>query len=372
MSLRDRVLGSAGSPKSPWGFYGITANPFPSANQSGTNLHCRIPADIHLENQVVQFLDDRKSQVVVVVGTQGVGKTNFLNHIETEIRDVCVELPHHYLVRYMADPEPSFDGIVRTIFQELGVRHLNEVARGIETRPSVLELARSYDLRSALSSLSKDLGNEELFSSCLDWLFGSRVLKYHRSNLHVNFRLDTVESRTAVLRDYVVVSHKLGSLGGIFLLLDELEKQAGVLAARSVVRYLSALRAIIDAFPLNLFMVIAVTPDAMLRYSSALPALRSRLEDRIELTPLQGVDEGRKLAEFYLDQARKGPANVRPHSDRKVLTAPEIESVFADLVAGSAGRGDSGVRQREFLHRLHEVVEEKVERSRDLRPVNGK
>ena len=41
----------------------------------------------------------------------------------------------------------------------------------------------------------------------------------------MDYRLDTVESRTQALRDIVYVSERLGLLKGILLLLDELEKQ---------------------------------------------------------------------------------------------------------------------------------------------------
>ena len=369
MRLRDRLTRHEVTPATLRDTYGVSANPFPSANQSGSNVHFPIPADDQLENSIVKFFDDHKSQVVVIVGTQGVGKTNILNHIETEIKDACVELPSYYLVRYMADPEPSFDGIVRTIFQELGVDHLTKIAERLAMDPSPLDLARSYDLRSALLALSENPNNKDLSSACLDWLFGSRILNYHRSNLHVNFRLDTVESRTAILRDYVIVSSESGVLGGIFLLLDELEKQAGVLATKAVVRYLSALRAIIDAFSDNLFMVIAVTHDAMLRYSSALPALRSRLEDRIELSTLESADEGRRLAEFYIDRSRSASARVRDSIHKELLTQQEITQVFGELMERSSHRGDAGVRQREFLHGLHSVVERKIQKLKEAMPI---
>ena len=367
MRLRDRLTRHEVMPATLRETYGITANPFPSANQSGTNVHFPIPADDQLENGIVTFFDDHKSQVVVIVGTQGVGKTNFLNHIETEIKDACVELSNYYLVRYMADPEPSFDGIVRTIFQELGVDHLAKTAEKLAKDPHPLDLARSYDLRSALLALSKNPNNKDLFSACLDWIFGSRILNYHRSNLHVNFRLDTVESRTAILRDYVIVSNASGALGGIFLLLDELEKQAGVLATKAVVRYLSALRAIIDAFSDNLFMVIAVTHDAMLRYSGALPALRSRLENRIELSTLESADEGHSLAYCYVERSRTTSVSGRDSVRKELLTRQEITQVFDELMDRSTHRGDAGVRQREFLHGLHVVVERKIQELKEAR-----
>ena len=369
MRLRDRLTRHKVTPATLRETYGVTANPFPSTYQSGTNVHFPIPADDQLENSIVRFFDDRKSQVVVIVGTQGVGKTNFLNHIEMEIKDACVELPNYYLVRYIADLEGSVNGIFRIIFQELGVDHLTKIADRLSKDPRPLDLARSYDLRSALLALSENPSNRELSSACLDWIFGSHILNYHRSNLHVNFRLDTVQSRTEILRDYVNVSSKSGVLGGIFLLLDELEKQSGILETRAVVRYLSALRAIIDALKDNLFMVIAATDDAVHRYSLAVPALRSRFENRIEVSTLASADEGCRLAEFYIDRSRSASVVVQDSVRKELLTQQEITQVFGELMKRSSHRGDVGVRQREFLHGLHAVVERKIQKLKEAMPI---
>ena len=360
MSLRNRLLANRAQPRVSWSAYGVTANPFPSASRSRTNVHCPIPADKHLEDRAVTFFETHQSQVLAIVGAQGVGKTNFLNHIEKEVQDVCVDLKQYYFVRYVADPEPSFDGLLRTSFQELGVGHLAALAKKVATHPEKLDCARSYEFRSALACLSRSTEDCQLLSACIDWLSGSRLSNYHRSNLHLNFSLDTVESHVTVWRDYITVSAKLGVLGGIFLLLDELEKQDGVLATRAVVRYLSALRAITDALEDHLFLIIAVTPEAALRYSNALPALRSRLEDQITLSPLTSVEDGLRLAEFYVKEARDASAPRAGSATRELLTPSDVAHVYATLAGRAKGRGDAGVRQREFLHGLHMLVEEKI------------
>ena len=194
-----------------------------------------------------------------------------------------------------------------------------------------------------------------------DWLLGIRILKSHREELDIQFRLDTVESKTGALRDIVIVivSSRVKLLEGIFLLLDELEKQAGVLGATAVVRYLSALRAIIDALPQHLFMMLAVTPDAMIRYSAALPAFRSRLLNPIVLQPLDDEDKALKLARFYVDHARqqaeKSRGSMRAGIE-EVLSDTDIKAVFQQL-RRTGERRAVGVRQREFLHALHDKAE---------------
>lgn len=106
--------------------------------------------------------------------------------------------------------------------------------------------------------------------------------------------------------------------------------------------------------------MIAVTPDALRRYSESYPALRSRLQDRLELKSLNSAKAAKKLAEFYLDEARRAASRERGKVDREwpdVLSAKDITECFREL-QGKAQKGAyDGVTQREFLHELHQRAE---------------
>ena len=160
----------------------------------------------------------------------------------------------------------------------------------------------------------------------------------------------------------VQVSAAAGVLKGVFLLLDELEKQDGVLGPTAVVRYLSALRSVVDALPERLFLMIGITPDALLRYSAALPALRGRLQNQISLEPLTDMDEALDLAYFYIRTARRLARGQRDNKggEEHVLTRMQAMSCFETLQARAERAGNRGVRQREFLHELHVLAEEKI------------
>ena len=366
MSLRDRLRESRNTDarSRPYDRFGILRNPFPASNQTMDNPHYPLEEDREVENLIFTFLDDERSQVVVVAGTQGVGKTNFLNHCEAEILDARQELKGYYVVRYLADPEASFDGTTRRLFEELGAEHLDHLAKALGLVSSPIEEARGHDMRTALRRLASP-DNEGATKLMVEWLLGHRLLKAHRLSLGVQFRLDTVESKTAALRDLVQVSGKAGVLKGIFLLLDEIEKQGGVLGPRAIIRYLSAVRAIVDALPKRLFLMIAITPDALERYSYSLPALRSRLENRIELSPLTEVDAAMKLADFYVDRARQDAKRSRSEEGgaERIVSQREIENLYQKLKNQGTKRGDTGVRQREFLHGLHRLAENAIQTS---------
>ncbi|WP_168041401.1 BREX system ATP-binding domain-containing protein [Neoroseomonas oryzicola] len=319
--------------------------------------------DDDIEARIEAFMADHRTRVVIIEGTQGTGKTNLLNHYASEIRSAIEDDMGFYVVRYLADPEASFDGTIRRLLHELGPEHLQVLGQKLaQTGNGAIESARSVEVRTALYNLSAD-PTLDVARSFLEWLLGMRLLNAHRNSLGVGFRLDTIEARTAALRDLVTVSAEVGLLNGIFLLLDELEKQDGVLSPTAVVRYLSALRAIIDALPSHLFMMLAMTPDAMRRYSVSLPAFRSRLQDRVELTPLQTEDESVALGRFYLDQARDAARRIRgplPKGVQPIVTEAEMRSSFQRLLPAAQRLSDTGVRQRRFLHDLFEMAERRI------------
>ena len=369
MSLRDKIknFSETGGGTDLYDRYGVISNPFPSSNQTSDNPHYALgEADELAESHIAAFIRDHRSQAVVVEGTQGVGKTNFLNYFEAEITNVSRDLQGYYVVRYLADPETTFDGTIRRLLQELGPDHLRKIAEKIgdnESNESHVDSVRSQDVRTALSKLAHS--ENDISELMMEWLLGFRLLKAHKETLGVQFRLDTVESKTAALRDIVEVSRSADILSGIFLLLDELEKQDGILGPRAVVRYLSAIRAIIDALPRGLFLMIAVTPDALRRYSLALPALRGRLQNRIELSALKSVEDASAIAHFYIDSARntaKG-SRVVDGGECEILTTQQIEHCYYQLSELARSRGDDGVRQREFLHELYMLAEQAMSSS---------
>ena len=362
MSLRDKLRELENQPINDlYERFGVETNPYPASNQTMGNPHQVSEADAEAEDRVVTFFRDDKSQVVVIQGTQGVGKTNFLNHFEVEIRNALQDRHGYYVVRYLADPEGSFDGTTRRLVEELGTEHLGKLADSLKDDKAPIEEARSHDMRKALRRLLAS-DDEETRGLMMEWLLGLRLFKAHRLALDVQFRLDTVESKTAALRDLAQVSARAGVLKGIFLLLDEIEKQDGVLGPKAVVRYLSALRAMVDALPRCLFLMIAATPDALNRYSYAYPALRSRLENHIELRPLGDDQDAHDLAKFYLQTARRKAQQTRntKGGERPIIKSSEIQDCFRDMQDQAQRRGDEGVRQREFLHRLHRMAEDRL------------
>lgn len=346
--------------------FGVLANPFPSAAQTSGHPHLSTDADGLVDREVKAFIGEPRSHALAITASQGIGKTNLLNAYEKALRGKLKDRGF-FVIRYLADPEPSFEPLVRSIFEHLGEEHLKKVlatASRDDNQPKVevlLDHVRVPDIKNMLEALIKMSreGNLSNFDQAIhlahQWLLGLPVRKAHSEQLGINFRLDTVESKTRALREIVFFSAGLDELRGIFLLLDELEKQDFSLSKTVVLRYLSALRALIDALPKYLFLMVALTTDALQRYREMLPALKGRLANEVELRPIRDEEEALKYWRFYNEKARKAAkdeaeAQGWQYGEEHIVAEADVREVFAKQRKLSS---IEGVRQRDFLNELN-------------------
>jgi hypothetical protein len=331
-------------------------------------------ADNQVDAAVKTFYSDRKSHVISITASQGIGKTNLLNAYENALRE---KLSQHgfFVIRYVPDPEPFFDPLIRSIFENLGEdylrRSINALAKKkeeIDDTDKLLEFVRMSEIKTMLKALLAVVDSEEKLSERLSlayqWLLGLPVRKSHQTELGVNFRLDTVEAKTRALRDIVYLGSEMKTLEGIFILLDELEKQDFSLSKTIVLKYLSALRALIDALPKYLFLMVALTTDALNRYREMLPAIRGRLANEVQLLPIKNDEEAVKLFQFYLEYAKREAKNsvqdiqLQPGND-VLLRENDAQLVFYKLL--KQGSNVQGVRQRDYLNALYEEANKSIE-----------
>ena len=371
MSLRER-LGRTDQErvrKQLFQQYGIWNNPFPASEQTAGHPRKEDRADEQIVDRVRRFEDDaHPSQALVIEGTQGVGKTNLLNYYEQEFTDLYRDQRDMYIIRYHPDLEPSFDAVLRTVVEALDQDLFARIGQALHNHSAaddVIEVATSHEVRLMLHSLRREASGgdiQECAQFAREWCLGLRVLKTHRMRLHVHFRLHTVESRTRALRDVVYVTARLGLLKGIILLLDELEKQDISQRKTAVLRFLLAIRALIDAFPNYLFLMLAMTVEAKQRYFAMLPAMASRLQTTILLSPLSEAREARELCRFYVDvereeTARRAETESMNAGTEALIGDGEVNRLFDELRRRADTLGQSGVTQRELLNHLHQYVE---------------
>jgi hypothetical protein len=379
MNLRDRLgideQATARRQRNIYQRFGVIENPFPASSQPMGQPHMSTPAEAEIEVRLKRFLDDRNTQAVVVEGTQGLGKTNLLEYYKNELDAIFADQKGYYIIRYYADPEPDFSGVVRRIIQQFGTEHLIKISAELADKSEIERAAILADMRgqdtrhvfSRLADVAKQEGVERDTAAqlALEYLLGLRVFKRHTEALGVQFRLDTTESKTQAFHDLCYLSQKLGCLEAIFLFLDELEKQGG-LPTQVTLRYLSAIRALIDALPKYLFLMLAMTTEAHRRYSYMLPALAGRLQTVVSLSPLVNSEEAVQLYRFYLDarrEAAKSNSQVAAFGvpgGQEPFTEDEVNDIFSEIKRSSEKAGISGVTQRAFLDSLHRLAEPRL------------
>jgi hypothetical protein len=364
MSLRDDLgLNLDGNQQRSrlYGTFGISSNPFPASGQ--TSDHPRMPgaADVSIRQRLRSFIENNQSQVIVVTGIQGVGKTNLLEYYRKELPNAFAEDSGYYVIQYLADPEPRFTGVILKILDELGVDLLQNIVEKLSSGDSTQVLHKivgSPELREALLRIVKiKSSNGEVgpqIAQLSEYLHGVRMLKAHNETLGVRFSLTTQEQKTSALRDIVALARELGLLKGILLFMDELEK-LGDMTLRNTLGYLSAIRALIDALPHALFLVLAMTDTARTQYQKLFPSLAGRFGNPIPLVPLSNQDEAVKLGQFYLVEARgraKSEVSTELQGNADIVTVEQMRTTFDELLRKQTlGRGY--VVQREFLDALH-------------------
>lgn len=373
MSLRDKLGISGDSIKKRqrklYETFGVGENPFPPASQPMGHSHMEADIDGEVLEALKVFVTEKATYVIVIEGTQGTGKTNLLEYYANELTETFDD-EGYYIIRYCPDPEQTLDSVIRMIIQAFGEAHFRETAVELARqtafeRRRIISNVRSHEVQVALESLVALVDSGEPFEKgaflLFEWFLGLRLLKRHTEVLGVKFRLDTVESKTQALHDLVYVSHEIGKLNAIFLLLDELEKQDYSVSKVVILRYLSSIRALIDALPNYLFLILAMTPDARSRYFAMLPALAGRLQDVKRLSSFGSVFPAIDLYDFYLknarDRSKQLPEFIHITQGRaEIISRGDLKELFFELQQEAERVGQEGVTQRRFLDALHQRV----------------
>lgn len=126
------------------------------------------------------------------------------------------------------------------------------------------------------------------------------------------------------------------------------------------------MRALVDALPKHLFLLVGITPEARRRYFLMLPAFAGRFQRSVALRPLQNESEALRLSEFYLQKERQRARDVSASKNlgtqgfEPPLDTSDIRDLFNRKLGASINTGVRGLSQRDFLEALHRDAEDVI------------
>jgi hypothetical protein len=328
---------------------GYDRNPFPTRGEVRADIYHSREELKEVEQKLASFVFDKgKGAFFALEGNRGVGKSNFLQHVELKLQGL--EALRGIAVRYvgsqLVSPRQLGEAIVMALTED---RMKSWIAKSPKV-PSYLvgtDLGRFAQNVGASKPTGADLAQAAKF--LMRWLSGHQTYVQERTQygLWAKERLDP-SSAFPFLRAIVDDMVAAGLLRGVVLLIDEAEDFLTEPDASDA--HAAALKALVNSFNFDhLFIVMAGQEGAIARVGTALTSLSSRWRVK-KIEPLRTSKAAVQLAHAYLGEAAtKGTR--RP-------TDVDVEAAFGRL----ASKYSTGVSQRDLLAGLHEWVEEAAQK----------
>lgn len=361
---------------------GYLKNPFPPKGQVCPEVYVERPELKELSRALHSFLSSRKSGGFWVIESErGVGKSNFLKHLEWEFNQAYSNgqlegTVHQYIPGPQVEPQLLVEYLLQAVGEERFNRLLKtgislpESSKGTDLYRFIFSLKTSPEKATSRSSASQpslfhepeiekkpeeDLWSEPT-SFLIRWLAGHQTYTKERERYNI-WSKDRMPPAVAFpyLRLLVEEMGHHQILQRLVLLLDEFE-DIQMLNNQAQSEYILALKNLLNSFNWQgLFMIIAGQSATFSTIGSRYTSISDRWE-RTSLKPVQISEDAVKLARAYMEFAHQ--EYLQRHRSKKsqpveklAPSEKDIKVIFAD--------GDQPVTQRNFLQKLHEWIEQK-------------
>jgi len=326
-----------------------------------------------LRQHLLGFLSDEKKTggFWAMEGARGLGKSNFLQHLDWELQKAQQSgdlkyTVHQYIPSQLIAPQQLIEKIIQAIGEEL----FYELLKNKPTLPASTkgtDLARFFDTIfrefkkvQKQQSLFDEEHNQNLGESTrflMRWMSGHQTYTHERKkyNLWSTERMPPAVA-FPYLRTILECLDSLGLVKRLILLLDEFEDvQSLKLPAKS--EYIQALKGLINSFNWRgLFVIIAGQEGSFSTIGGQYPSLSDRWQ-LAGLLPIRSATEAVNLARAYMVSAHQAYLQVE-HNQKIELLSPsdvEIKAIYGDIVSPESGR----VSQRDILDKLYQWVEKR-------------
>ncbi len=357
----------------PYEALGYSKNPFPRQGEVRADVYVERPELAVLQRDLTSFLQGKsKGAVWALSGGQGLGKSNFLHHIDQELSEL-VEDGTLDRTAYQLLPSRSLTPgrIAEEILIAIGPERIEKLIEGRTDYPSTYykntDFGRFWEGVLRRQELYPDLAAEIHAQFLIRWISGHPTQQKERDRYGIIAR-ERLPPAVALpyLRGIVDMLQADGYLDHIILLLDEFE-DVQQLKSSDRTDYIQTLKGLLNVFNWEvLYLIIAGAPNAFTVMAESYPSMATRWQGRVaELQPLKNAAAAVKLANAYKETVLR-----RDEADLADLppTDHEVEKKFIELFNESPGN----VTQRALLSALHEHVEELVHESDSEAPKPAK
>ena len=301
----------------PYEQYFLLENPFPGYGETNFNV-CSDQDGI--KKEFVQILGNFSSEAkrLRINGKNGAGKTNILRYFERLTNEARrSKLIENFYPIYVYAPGGSYFDIHGQIVDKLEETFLGDLLNRLRSSPNqidkllskvkpaneLLMVIRAITQPTAMSFFPQEERQKDTF---IRWLKGQKLPAVDKKLLAYDGSLpvDITSSSLAMrfLYGLLIVLKELDLCDGIVLLFDEFEEIFEGLTRSNQSRYAQDLRHLLDTLKESVFFVIATIPEP--RDLGQYPAIERRVDNTVELQPIDSLELARKYVLDYLNNER--------------------------------------------------------------------
>lgn len=364
--------------------YGYLDNPFPESGRVAGDVYVERPETAELGSALSDFLTQPAAPggFWVVQAESGLGKSNFLQHIEYELASAVRSSQVEGVVfRYVGQQLPSAWNLVEQTLMTIGSERLRQLLALGSTLPSTPDSQQDTDIGRFFDTIRRQLPlpagkvHDPDVEFLMRWLTGERTRSEERQRFHL-ISTDRLSVGTALAYLQVLFSllKEASICSRMVLLIDEFEDVQNLSKAAQN-DYVNTLKSLVNVFNWNGLFVILASQEAVIQtLRERYPSFSTRLKT-VSLRPLETPDDAVLLAEAYKEYAHRRYLLDSPKAkpkDRKLLIPSKdaIENQWRKLAqemsmgffepTGVPGRLKPRVRQRQLLDSLHQWMREKI------------
>lgn len=375
LRLED-FLGQENRATAAWSRFGLLENPFPSRSHPVWDVfHNQVQVVQRFYADLGEFVREGKTTTLFFTGGNRVGKTHFCEHHRLTLPGAFAKAGLMVPMAVVSAESCRFSELYRPIIDQLQESLRLQTGHGFfpESWRQVLQAAldslRPGDFREAVKVYLQSSQDQSpvVHSLLMQWLRGERLRMPQRKQLGVGSVIESLAHELNALEGIIEVLRK-SDLGeprrcpGVILFVDEFELMWTHRRDKRD-RFLQALRALVDACPMGLFMCVAMATGVGYNFEvedleGAYPALFARLKgvrDVPALVEVGGVIEAQEYAQAFLDSGGKKARDEGIQAGERLFSESDVRRLFLE-VAGSGG----SVSQGDFFDKLHVVAESKV------------